>query len=55
MNINDLFTGEHLDAPPGTVQALLEVLTGFFFAIGLKLDDMETFLLGIELFQPGDQ
>ncbi|MNE14625.1 hypothetical protein D3C81_1151450 [compost metagenome] len=55
MNINDLLTAEHLDAPPGTFQALLEVFTGFFFAVGLKLDDVKPLLLGIELFQPGDQ
>ncbi|MNC61655.1 hypothetical protein D3C75_1116130 [compost metagenome] len=55
MNIDNLFTGEHLDPSPGTFQALLEVFPGLFFAVRRKLDDMETLQVGIERFQPGDQ
>ncbi|MNH08014.1 hypothetical protein D3C79_674190 [compost metagenome] len=55
MDIDDLFTAEHLDAPASTFQALLQVLAGFFFTVGGELDDVEAFFLDIELVQPGNQ
>ncbi|MCY1415411.1 hypothetical protein D9M71_308910 [compost metagenome] len=55
MDIGDLFTAEHLDALTSPFQALFQVLAGFFFTVGRKLDDVETFFLDIELIQPGNQ
>ncbi|MNC79065.1 hypothetical protein D3C75_1314400 [compost metagenome] len=55
MDIDDLFTAEHLDAPASPFQALLQVLAGFFFTVGGKLDDVEAFFLDIELVQTGNQ
>ena len=55
MDVDDLLASEHLDAPAGAFQALLQVLAGLFLAVRGQLDDMETFLIDVQLFQPGDQ
>ncbi len=55
MDIGDLISREQLDALTCTVQALSQVLAGFFFGVRLQLNDVKTLFLGAELLQTVDQ